>query len=88
MKKIHPIYTMSFPTESQIKRNMAASGVWSDKMSDFFPVHIKSTKDPEHVIGLIMIDWKAKVKDMQLLKAVLNGSEVEVKQGEGSTDQT
>ena len=56
-------------------------------MSDFFPVHIKSTKDAEHVIGLIMIDWKAKVEDMQLVKAVLNGSEVEVKQGEGNNDQ-
>ena len=77
-KKTHPISTLQLPSEEEMMRKIAASGVFNEKLANFYPLHIRSSKDPSLVIQLIMIDWKAKIDNLQLFKAVLNGCEVEV----------
>ena len=45
-------------------KKIAASGVFNEKLANFYPLHVRSSKDPSLIIQLIMIDWKAHIDDL------------------------
>ena len=67
-------------------KKIAASGVFNEKLANFYPLHVRSSKDPSLIIQLIMIDWKAHIGDLQLFKAVLNGCEVEIQRQDNKSN--
>ena len=97
---MHPIESLRKATDNEIiKINRAGGPAFVEKMKDFYPVVIGSTRKEEvdngqtqfqevegdSLMGLLFIDNKGTVADKFLLNAILNGQPIELDFGTETT---
>ena len=89
--RLHPIESLRRATDQEIiKINRAGGPAFVERMKDFYPVMVQSTKSDtsdggraeirevsgDNLIDVFFIDHKGIVDDKQLLQAILNGNVV------------